>query len=124
MLSTELINDYGFITNLNFNYMTNINLNEKGEKKNYIQMSIFRKVEEMMKKNPGKDNNDKLENEETNIENIKMIFKNKNIVMKKIEDKFEQDDYLNLSKLKSSFDTTLVNSFYNYIKKIIKEDSS
>ena len=27
LLSTELVSDYGFITNLNFNYLTNINLN-------------------------------------------------------------------------------------------------
>ena len=58
------------------------------------------------------------------VENIKIVFKNKNLVMKKIEDKFEQDDYLNLSKLESYFNTTLINSYYNYTKKIITEEIS
>ena len=124
MLSTELIHDYGLITNIYFNYVTNINLDSKKEKKNYIQLGIFKKVEEMMKKNQGRDAYEKNSNDDTNMESIKMVFKNKNIVMKKLEDKFEQDDYLNLSKLKSSFDSTLVNSYYNYIKKIIQEDES
>ena len=57
-------------------------------------------------------------------ENIKIIFKNKNLVMKKLEEKFEQDDYLNLSKLESYFNETLINSFYNYTKKIITEESN
>ena len=56
-------------------------------------------------------------------ENIKIIFKNKNLVMKKLEEKFEQDDYLNLSKLESHFNSALINSFYNYAKKIMTEDT-
>ena len=119
LLSTELIDDYGFITNLNFNYITNINLNMKKEKKNYIQNAIYKKVAEMTKNNA---NEDFFENDNMNVESIKIVFKNKNLVMKKIEDKFEQDDYLNLSKLESSFNTTLINSFYNYTKKIITEE--
>ncbi len=64
-------------------------------------------------------NNNNKENRNLNIHNIKIIFKNKNIIMKKIEEKFEQDDYLNLNKLDSYFNTTLINSFYNYTKRII-----
>ena len=111
LLSTELINDYGLITNLNFNYITNINI----DKKNYIKKAIFKKVEEMKK---SQISNNK-ENRNLNIDNIKIVFKNKNIIMKKIEEKFEQDDYLNLNKLDSYFNTTLINSFYNYTKRII-----
>jgi len=122
LLSTELINDYGFITNLNFNYITNINLNMKKEKKNYIQNAIFKKVEEMSKNNVNEDFFDKNMTNNFNVEKIKIVFKNKNLVMKKIEEKFEQDDYLNLSKLESSFNSTLINSFYNYTKKIITEE--
>ena len=44
--------------------------------------------------------------------------------MKKIEDKFEQDDYLNIGKLESAFNTTLIYSFYNYAKKIITDESN
>jgi hypothetical protein len=113
LLSTELVEDYGLITNLNFNYMTNINLGEN----NYVQKAIFKKVEEMKKKQfkEGRGNKD------LNIDNIKIVFKNKNIIMKKIEEKFEQDDYLNLNKLDSYFNNTLINSYYNYMKRIITD---
>ena len=110
LLSTELVDDYGFITNLNFNYITNINLNKTGINNNYIQSAIFKRVEEMIK-----NKND----ENLNIDDIKIVFKNKNIIMKIIEEKFEQDDYLNLPKLESAFNNTLINSFYNYIKRIV-----
>ena len=40
-------------------------------------------------------------------------------ITKKLEEKFEQDDYLNIGKLESAFNTTLINSFYNYTKKIL-----
>ena len=114
LLSTELVDDYGFVTNLNFNYITNINLNKHTENKNYIQSAIFNRVEEMMKN----------KNENFNINDIKIVFKNKNIIMKIIEEKFEQDDYLNLSKLESAFNNTLIDSFYNYTKRIIAEESN
>ena len=122
LLSTELISDYGFITNLNFNYMTNISLKNVNEKKNNIQGAIFKKVEEIGKKKVDENNIDQNTKEKFNIDNIKIVFKNKNLIMKKLEEKFEQDDYLNLNKLESSFNTTLINSFYNYTKKIISEE--
>ena len=123
LLSTELVSDYGFITNLNFNYITNINLNNPNGNKNYIQSAIFKKVEEMNKKRMNEELIDKSVKEDFNVENIKLVFKNKNLIMKKLEEKFEQDDYLNLSKLESAFNTTLINSFYNYTKKIITSES-
>ena len=39
--------------------------------------------------------------------------------MKNIEEKFEQDDYLQLNNLESSFNNSLINAFYNYLNKII-----
>jgi Na+-transporting methylmalonyl-CoA/oxaloacetate decarboxylase gamma subunit len=123
LLSTELVDDYGFVSNLNFNYITNINLKKK-ENKNYIQIGMFKRVEEMGKNeindNLFFDNN----KEEFNIDNIKVIFKNKNLIMKRIEENFEQDDYLNLSKLELYFNNTLINSFYNYTRKIIEEEKN
>ena len=124
LLSTELVSDYGFITNLNFNYLTNINLNINSNKNNYIQQAIFIKVQEIKSikmKNPIFPNNKRKDIDE---ENIKIVFKNKNLIMKKIEDKFEQDDYLNIGKLESAFNTTLIYSFYNYAKKIITDESN
>ena len=104
--------------------MTNINLNPKKEKKNYIQDAIFKKVEEMAKNNMNENIYDKNILDDVDVENIKIVFKNKNLIMKKLEEKFEQDDYLNLSKLESHFNCTLINSFYNYTKKIISEETN
>ena len=104
--------------------MTNINWNKRKDTKNCIQNAIFKKVEEMGKKKMNEDFYDRNIVDNFNIENIKIVFKNKNLVMKKIEEKFEQDDYLNLSKLESSFNSTLINSFYNYTKKIITEETN
>ena len=115
LLSTELINnDYGFITNLNFNYLTNINLDNKN-KNNPIQNAIFKQVDEAERKDIEKLYNDEDEDNPT----IKLVWKYKNLIMKSIEEKFEQDDYLQLNKLQSAFNTTLINAFYNYSNKII-----
>jgi len=124
LLSTELVTDYGFITNLNFNYITNINLNKEKNIKNDIQLAIFKRVEKMIKKRNYGNSNEKNSIEYNDIKNIKIIYKNKNIIIKKLEEKFEQDDYLNLKKLDSSFNRTLINSFYNYKKKIIFDEQN
>ena len=52
---------------------------------------------------------------------IKLVWKNKNLIMKNIEDKFDQDDYLNLDKLKSSFNKSLMNNYYNYLNRIVSK---
>ena len=61
-------------------------------------------------------------NENKNNENseINLVWKNKNLIMKAIETKFEQDDYIQLDKLDSAFNNYLKNGFYNYIKKVLK----
>ena len=123
LLSTEFINDYGFITNLNFNYLTNINLDNKN-KINPIQKAIFKQVEDIEKKD--KKNREKLYTEDDENPTFKLVWKNKNLIMKNIEEKFEQDDYLQLNKLESSFNSSLINAYYNYLNKIIilKEKNS
>ena len=42
--------------------------------------------------------------------------------MQRIEEKFEQDDYLKLNKLESSFNFFLVDTCYNYLKRIELEN--
>ena len=116
LLSTELINDYGFITNLNFKYLTNITLGSN-KKINPIQKAIFKQVEEFEKKDRRR--KDKILTDDDDNPNIKLVWKNKNLIMRSIEEKFEQDDYLQLNKLESSFNTSLINAFYNYTNKII-----
>ena len=117
LLSSELIGDYGLVTNLDFNYYTNINVNSK-KKDSAIQKGIFRQMFDLEIKNK------KLNflNENKNNENyeINLVWKNKNLIMKAIETKFEQDDYIQLDKLDSAFNNYLKNGFYNYIKKVLK----
>ena len=115
LLSTELVNDYGFITNLNFNYLTNINLDNKNNN-NPIQDAIFKQVDDVEKTDSKY--NEMIYSDNDNP-NIKLIWKYKNLIMKSIEEKFEQDDYLQLDKLESFFNTSLINAFYNYSNKII-----
>ena len=117
LLSSELIGDYGLVTNLDFNYFTNINLNSK-IKNSAVQKGIFRQMLEIEIKNK----KIKFLNENKGNENseIKLIMKNKNLIMKAIETKFEQDDYIQLNKLDSAFNNYLQNGYYNYIKKVLK----
>jgi hypothetical protein len=116
LLSTELINDYGFVTNLNFNYLTNINLNSKG-KNSTIQKGIFKQALNLRKK----EQRLILDKKDENI--MKFVWKHKNFVMENIEPKFEQDEYLQLKKLESYFNNFLINGYYNYLKKFEKEFS-
>ena len=115
LLLTELVTDYGFITNLNFNYITNINLDSK-KNNNSIQKSIFKQVEDLDKNQKEKE---KFYTEDKENKGVKLVFKNKNLIMKYIEEKFEQDDYLQLNKLESAFNSSLINTFYYYSNKII-----
>jgi len=116
LLSSELINDFGLVTNCNFNYLTNINLNSK-DKRNSIQKGIFKQAFNLKKKEQKLILDKKDENE------MKFVWKHKNLVMENIEIKFEQDEYLQLKKLESYFNNFLINGYYNYLKKFEKEFS-
>jgi hypothetical protein len=116
LLSSELINDFGFVTNLNFNYLTNINLNSIG-KNNAIQKGIFKQAIILKKKEQALI----LDKKDENI--MKFVWKHKNLVMENIELKFEQDEYLQLKQLESYFNNFLINGYYNYLKKFEKEFS-
>ena len=116
LLSSELINDVGFVTNLNFNYLTNINLNSK-DRNNAIQKGIFKQAINLKKKEQ------KLLSDKKDDYIMKFVWKQKNLVMENIEIKFEQDDYLQLKKLESYFNNFLINGYYNYLKKFEKEFS-
>jgi hypothetical protein len=120
LLSTELINDYGFVTNLNFNYITDINLKKK-KGNNPIQIALFKQIGKTKKKQGEKKSEDI--NDMNDHSRINLIWKNKNVIMKNIEEKFEQDDYLNLDKLKSAFNSSIINNYYNYLSRILKNSN-
>ena len=120
ILSTELINDYGFVTNLNFNYITDINLKKK-KGNNPIQIALFKQIGKTEKK-PGEKKSEDI-NDMNDHSRINLIWKNKNVIMKNIEEKFEQDDYLNLDKLKSAFNSSIINNYYNYLSRILKNSN-
>ena len=118
-LSTEMVTDFGLITNINFKYLTTNNLDSK-DKNNCVQNGVLNSI------NKSRIINNELEEEELNINktnhdndfNTKLIIRNINYIMERIEEKFEQDDYLKLNKLESSFNFFLIDTCYNYLKRI------
>lgn len=116
LLSSELINDFGLITNWNFNYLTNINIDSKNNN-NSIQKGIFKQAF-IIKKS---EQNFIFDKKDENI--LKFVWKHKSLVMENIELKFEQDDYLQLKKLESYFNNFLIDGYYYYLKKFEKEFS-
>ena len=125
LLSTENIDNYGLITNFNFKYITNINVNIKKENSS-IKNSMFSFIE----KEGNNDENDFSYNineillDKNNKDNIKMIWKEKNKIFEEFENNFENDDYLKKDKISSAFNSYLINAYYKYIKKIITVKNS
>ena len=107
LISTECINDYGLITNFNFEYITNI---KSDSKKNSIKYTIFENIKNL---------NDLEEENKLKEENVKkLVLKRKNVLLDIFKNKLESDDYLNYNKLNSAFNFFLVNSYYKYSKQI------
>ena len=124
LLSTENIPDYGLIMNLNFKYISNINADNK---ENSIQNALFKNVYDKMKENnenQNSENNDLINIKEDEKQNVKLILKNKNEFIELFKNNFESDDYLSLSKLESSFNFYLINSYYKYLKQISAENNN
>jgi len=114
LLSTENAFECGLITNLNFNYISNIDLNSR--KDNCIRYSLFNFAEKEL------NNEDKyyLINEDYhNKKDVKIIWKEKNKMLEEFENSFENDDYLKKDRLIYHFDSFIVNVYYKYLKKII-----
>ena len=61
---------------------------------------------------------------ENKNDNIKIIWKEKNKILEEFESNFESDDYLKKGKLRSAFDSFLINAYYKYLKKIVFLNSS
>ena len=132
LLSTENLSDYGLVMNLNFKYISNINADIK---ENAIQNALFKNVINKIKGNNINNNEDK--ESEMNYSdiffyikdgdekrNIKLILKKKNELMEVFKNKFENDDYLNIYKIESSFNFFLINSYYKYLKQISFENNN
>ena len=114
LLSTENTFECGLITNLNFNYITNIDLNLR--KDNCIGYSLFNFAEKEL------NNEDKyylIDEDNNNKKDIKIIWKEKNKMLEEFENSFENDDYLKKDRLIYHFDSFIVNVYYKYLKKII-----
>ena len=123
LISTENIPDYGLVMNLNFNYLSNINLENK---ENSIQNALFKNVFNKMKENENANDisNDMIFNKEDEKQNVKLVLKSKNEFIELFKNNFESDDYLNVNKLESSFNFFLINSYYKYLKQIAAENNS
>ena len=121
LLSTEKIENCGLITNFNFKYITNINLNKKKENSS-IKKSMFAFIE-TVKRNEEEDSNYDILIEGDEDNNNKIIWKEKNKILEEFEGGFENDDYLQKDKMSSAFDSFLINCYYKYLNKIIALNS-
>ena len=121
LLSTENIPDYGLIMNLNFKYLSNINIDNK---ENSIQNALFKNVFNKMKENNDDTINEAVGIKEEDKQNVKLVLKSKNEFIELFKNNFESDDYLNLNKLESSFNFFLINSYYKYLKQIAAENKN
>ena len=125
LLSTENVEDYGIEPNINFKYITNINL--KGKNNNSIKKAIFRyddSEDKEIKENNSLNKNKIVFKEEVNKNNTKIMYKLRNNLLNDLENNFENDDFLKKEKLQSSFDFFLLNVHYKYLKKIISTSES
>ena len=123
LLTSENIEDFGLISNLNFKYITNINLNSK--KENSIKISIFKYSKKEIEYNKNElliHKNKMILKEENNNSDIEIIWKERNLLMDELENNFENDDYIKRDKLESAFNYFLINVYYKYIKKIIPNE--
>ena len=119
LLSTELIEDCGLITNFYFKYITNINLYSKYDS-NSIKESLFNCTKDEEESSENNINNDKsLIEEKDNKKSIFIIRREENTILNEFESNFENDDYLKKEKLIPSFDSFLINVYYKNIKKLL-----
>ncbi len=140
ILSTESIEDYGLIENLNFKYISNVSFLSKNENsikktmfnyaKNEIKYdknneSLSPELNNFKKENKGQANINKTIDNDVNND-IEIIWKERNILMDDFESNFENDDFIKRDKLEQNFDYFLINVYLKYIKKInaISENST
>ena len=57
-----------------------------------------------------------------NNDDIKLIWKKKNVLIGEIEKNFEMSDDLKIDKLRTAFNHFLIDVYYKYMKFISKED--
>ena len=110
ILSTEIIEDYGLILNLRFNYLSY-------NKNNYNLFSIKKvNFDTDYIKNNSFNNND--------MKTVKLYGKKNFEILSELEKFFEDDDYLKLENLKKQFDTFLINVYDKYINQIYQETNN
>ena len=123
LLSTEIIEDCGLITNFYFKYITNINLNLKSEL-NPIKSSLFDCVMPAVNEEESElyenINNDNQLIDNSN-RNLYIVRREENTILEEFEKNIENDDYLKKEKLIACFDSFLVNVYYKYLNKLSKK---
>ena len=124
LMSAENIEDYGLLPNINFKYISNINL--KKNSSNSIKRAIFRYKENKNEEKKDNNINNKviMKEDEDNKIKIKVMYKERNSLLDELENNFENDDFLKKEKLEYSFDFFLLNIYYKYFNKIISNESS
>jgi hypothetical protein len=113
VLSTENICDIGLITNLNFGYITYINLDELKSVKN----ALFNKGMDSAKYN-NFNIKQKLKDDQRKS-HIKLLLKTKNVLYNDLQKYYDLDE-IKFNKLESFFNQFLLNVYHKYLKNIIE----
>ena len=112
ILSTENIFDEGLVTNLNFGYISYLNLNESKAIKN----ALFNKIINSDQKNFNMKQRLK---DDQRRSLIKLILKNKNVLYNDLQKYYDLDE-IKFNKIEIYFNQFLLNVYYKYLKKIIE----
>jgi len=112
LLSTENIFDEGLVTNLNFGYISYLNLNESKAIKN----ALFNKIINSDQKNFNMKQRLK---DDQRRSLIKLILKNKNVLYNDLQKYYDLDE-IKFNKIEIYFNQFLLNVYYKYLKKIIE----
>ena len=112
LLSTENIYDEGLVTNLNFGYISYLNLNESKAIKN----ALFNKIINSDQKNFNMKQRLK---DDQRRSLIKLILKNKNVLYNDLQKYYDLDE-IKFNKIEIYFNQFLLNVYYKYLKKIIE----
>ena len=110
LLSTENIYDDGIILNLNFAYVSYLNMDEY----NSIKNALFNRIDP---DRPNTNMKQRLKDDQRKSM-IKLLLKNKNVLYNDLQ-KFYDLDEIKFNKLENCFNQFLLSVYYKYLKKII-----
>ena len=110
LLSTENVFDDGLVTNLNFGYISYLNLDEYKSVKNALFNKNINFQNFNMKQKLRDDQRKSM---------VKLLLKNKNLLYNELQKYYDLEE-IKYNRLETCFNQFLANVYYKYLKKIIE----